>query len=507
MYAASSRLLGNSWLTGFTDEPVLEACAETGNIDYVQWPSILPSLLERLSQIANEEFPLPRPYPIIHPVLPSQTTSDPLADRFIENPPVLPSNTPKTPRTLPPVPTFPSSSASRVPDSQADGKEDTQDGTATAEQLPAEVLQLLEQSLKTLRTYFAEKPPHTIQRLSELVLYPTRHYKTLPAWLRALDRVVSVSSGADIFPLSDVPPNIDLANGVLHGTDMGGILFANSANETRNGYDRDSLGSDESLGGALLTPIPWLKDSDLSSSSGTETASSNSKVESWQDATETPDQDADADADADAGADMLPLVGEHQQTNMAQTAAHAEAIAAVAQEHNDHTLAPGRSDGAVTQGELIRMEQEAGVVPVGHDDVSRVGDEAIELNLEDEGDNVPHARGPNVVGTVDMGKVEGQERQVRISSPPEESSNRIDANDAQEVLSGGTTAQNPDSSGGSSDEFVKVEKEEADDSKKSDDGDIVLVDADGATEDAPPEKRADESGVNVGAGAADTTAQ
>jgi len=75
------------------------------------------------------------------------------------------------------------------------------------------------------------------------------------------------------------------------------------------------------------------------------------------------------------------------------------------------------------------------------------------------------------------------------------------------VLSGGTTASKADSSGGSSDEFVRVEKEEVDDGKKSDDGDIVLVDADGATEDDVPEKKADASGVNIGADAADTTAQ
>ncbi|KAK5945199.1 hypothetical protein PMZ80_002403 [Knufia obscura] len=493
-------------------EPLLEACIESGNIDYTQWPSLLPCLVERLSHIAHNSYEIPRPYPILYPVLPTQHPTNPLANRehFIENPPILLSNTPTTPRTLPPVPTFPNSSASRVPDSQADPPSDPQDAQETpssTDQLPPEILQLLEQSLKTLQTTFAQKPPHTIQRLSELTLNPTKHYRTLPAWLRALDRVVSVSSGADIFPsLTSHPTSV--------------------CRTTRNGYDRDSLGSDESLGGALLTPIPWLKDGDLSSSAGSgsggETASSrassNSRVESWQDASESPEVDVDAEGEAegeaevDADAEMLPLVEEPQaqaQTNinMAETAAHAEAIAAVAQEHND-TLAPGRSDGAVTQGELIRMEQEAGVVPVGHEDVHRIGDEGIELDLEDEGDNVPHARGPDVVGTVDMGKVSGEERQVRISSPPEESMNRVDANDAQEVLSGGTTASKADNSGGSSDEFVRVEKEEVDDSsKKSDDGDIVLVDADGATEDAFTEEKADESGINVGADATDTTAQ
>lgn len=95
-----------------------------------------------------------------------------------------------------------------------------------------------------------DKPPHTIQRLAELILRPTAHYRTLPAYLRAVDRVVSVTSGADVFPFSaptDISPQ---PNGLVHASNSAGTYvtpdFAHGP------------GSDESLGGALLTPIPWL---------------------------------------------------------------------------------------------------------------------------------------------------------------------------------------------------------------------------------------------------------
>ena len=69
-----------------------------------------------------------------------------------------------------------------------------------------------------------------MQRLLELVAAPRTHYRHLPKFLRAVERVVSVSSSTAAFPLAD-----GAAAGFTNG-----------------------LGSDESLGGALLTPIPWL---------------------------------------------------------------------------------------------------------------------------------------------------------------------------------------------------------------------------------------------------------
>jgi hypothetical protein len=120
-------------------------------------------------------------------------------------------------------------------------------------------LQFILDSIKsTLRSYFTTNPPHTIQRLAELILYPDRQYRTLPAYLRAVDRVVSVSSGADLFPLPQTNGSNDgeLPNGSMNGT-------ATSFMITDHG-----LGSDESLGGALLTPIPWLTSTGLEDTSG-----------------------------------------------------------------------------------------------------------------------------------------------------------------------------------------------------------------------------------------------
>lgn len=399
-----------------------------------------------------------------------------------------------------------------MPDSQIAPSDVRKDSPKTKEQLPPEILQLLNGALSCLRTTFPEKPPHTVQRLCELVLYPRKHYRTLPAWLRALDRVVSVSSGADVFPLSDTPPQLNNGLRGMNGTEIGGILFVNSSNEPRNGYDKDALGSDESLGGALLTPIPWLRDVDTSTSTddSENTLDARNKVEDWQ----------------DRGVDDDDFIGD-TIIETTTTIADAQAIAAVAEEHaNNKDLGPARHGGAVTQGELIRMEQEAGVVPVPHEDIGRTEADDFEIGMDDEGDSMPHARGPDVVGTVDMGLISGEARQVRISSPPgdenENVSGTINPNDAQQVLKGGTRKGNSigvkendkDKSTSDSDEFVHVaeENDPADsgtrkeaDAAMSDDSDIVLVDADGMQE--VDSNKAGKSGVNVGADAVDSSTQ
>ena len=52
-------------------------------------------------------------------------------------------------------------------------------------------------------------------------------------------------------PLPGSIVDSSLVNGV-NGIGSSGLMFSDSA-----------LGSDESLGGALLTPIPWLNNSEL----------------------------------------------------------------------------------------------------------------------------------------------------------------------------------------------------------------------------------------------------
>jgi len=99
---------------------------------------------------------------------------------------------------------------------------------------------------ETLTTTFSTTPPHTVQRLAELFQKPNEHYRSLPKFLRAVQRVISVSSTTDQFPLPST---------VEHPTT--GMLNA--------------LGSDESLGGALLTPISWLRNDAVSTDSESDT--------------------------------------------------------------------------------------------------------------------------------------------------------------------------------------------------------------------------------------------
>ncbi|KAK5054010.1 hypothetical protein LTR84_001972 [Exophiala bonariae] len=471
--------------------------------------------------VVSNTFVMPRHYPNINrqPLIssPSQTQANPPATATTpreNNSAVQPqtqAQAPTTPvRNLPPVPPFPSTEPqprSTVPPAMLAIRELTNDiSYDILHELPAVLVQLIHSITQTLRNGFGNRPPHTIQRLAELILHPTKHYKTLPAYLRAMDRIVSVSSTADIFPLSEVPA---IVNGV-NGEGGLGILWNNT--DARNGYDGDSLGSDESLGGALLTPIPWLRNG----------------INSVE----------------DLGEDSAPLDSNHSAVSGGD--GFGEAISLGPGLGNGDPLVPEREDGAVTQGELMRMEQEAGVVPLTQNredtNVSRsmvdIGEEGGYL---DEGDVVPHARGPDVVGSVDMGRVGGKDVELHIGSPPigEEKTTK-DPNNAQDVLptqdaqQATTTSTAPSSitlasSTADSEEFEIVNKESADADADADamqlddtanplqqekdtststtsdpqqrqnspaeDGDIVLVDADGKVDDEDDGQASKESGA------------
>lgn len=65
-----------------------------------------------------------------------------------------------------------------------------------------------------------------------------------------------VSSSADVFPLArTAAPETDLPNGSINGAGAGSLI------------GDEALGSDESLGGALLTPIPWLSNTEQTADS------------------------------------------------------------------------------------------------------------------------------------------------------------------------------------------------------------------------------------------------
>ncbi|OKO92767.1 hypothetical protein PENSUB_12752 [Penicillium subrubescens] len=136
-------------------------------------------------------------------------------------------------------------SSERMPDSQPQPPSPQPNDV-----LPPPLALLLRSIRSSIQSFFVAKPPHTIQRLAELILRPRAHYNTLPAYLRAVDRVVSVTSGADVFPFSVAPSISTQPNGLVHQTNSAGAYLAPDYTS--------GLGSDESLGGALLTPIPWL---------------------------------------------------------------------------------------------------------------------------------------------------------------------------------------------------------------------------------------------------------
>lgn len=99
----------------------------------------------------------------------------------------------------------------------------------------------------TLKSSFSAAPPHTAQRFAELILRPTLHYRTLPSYLRALDRVLSVSSPANVFPLPSINSPSTTSNGRL--------LNGSTTPDPSDGPN------DDFVGGAELTPIPWLNGS------------------------------------------------------------------------------------------------------------------------------------------------------------------------------------------------------------------------------------------------------
>ncbi|KAJ5814911.1 hypothetical protein N7474_006688 [Penicillium riverlandense] len=244
--------LGERALTRFVmaDEEALETVANGGSMEVEKWAGMVASLLERLDYIVHNVFPMPRVPPAASfgpQYFPQQTSQSDASNSF----PLASSNKenaspvdPQTSRATPPL-------SERVPDSQPQSSNDQANNT-----LPPPLAFLLATIRSSINSFFTEKPPHTVQRLAELILRPTAHYRTLPAYLRALDRVVSVTSSADVFPFQTQTSTAGQANGI-HPGGAGGTYLPT-----------DAFGGDDSLGGALLTPIPWLTNASFGSEDG-----------------------------------------------------------------------------------------------------------------------------------------------------------------------------------------------------------------------------------------------
>lgn len=259
-------------------------------------------------------------------------------------------------------------------------------------QLPEQIENMLSGIVAQLNG-FKDDPPSTVQRLAELILRPRAHYKSLAPYLHAVDRVVMVTSGTNIYPLPPVhEPNANPAEAVS---------WANPTNANAN----PPVGSDEeALGGAILTPIPWVKQHQPPPQEPAEPAQG---AQIHSESTET--------IDGPNGMGRIETVS--VSVNGIHSTGHARGI---------------------TQGELLRQEQKAGVVPMsqlhrpqqhqhqhqqqqqqqqqqkGAADDAEVTEEEEAQKLEEaqdaekeandkEEEEHPHARGPDEIGVGDTG--------------------------------------------------------------------------------------------------------
>ncbi|KAK5109338.1 hypothetical protein LTR62_007107 [Meristemomyces frigidus] len=498
-------------------DEILEAAAKDGSIDLSEWPRVLESVLQKLHDIVYNEFPIPSiplPAPLPATIDPDVVRSTPPttsnthdAGGFGDNepPPNSQSSTKENDEPMdiaarpPPVPSREVEHAHQ-PVQPPDSIE-TPAGT-----LPPDLLSSYNYSTRLLERDFAHSPPYTIQRLAELVLWPRKHYRFLPAYLRALDRTVSVTSPASVFPLP-----------VINAAVNGGFL---ASAEMMPAAVTDSLGSDESLGGALLTPIPWLR---IGSTMTSNSSANGQDGELHSESTDT------IEGPHGTGSIETVSVTVNGVSSMAGGTSHPSPPSPTLSEQSDassssstsleSTDAQLRQQGGVTQGELLRQEQEAGVVPVSQHGPRRahisdgnavaVGremprDTAADTVMEDHlGEETPHARGPEEIGMEDMGPQQQKPSGVRLDmeaaagrakSPPqatEAQSTQERVDNVLAALRGDAEMQeaNMDHAGEAGkdpgdvkkkaekdkDEVIGMEEEEAKDA----DGDVVVADADG----------------------------
>jgi len=345
-----------------TDDEVLRRLADGHHIDYAQWPSLLSRLIPRLEHIVYNDFPIPPPPPHSPSSLP-------------------PSSPPQIQSQGAPSLVASTSSPNTSSSSQSTNKENASPITAVdipPGTLSPQVLALLTSVTQNLRTWFSKHPPHTVQRFAELILAPKQHYRALPSYLHAIDRVVHVTSGAHIFPLPPAITDASSAAVLSNGTstpDLASISWGNPTAALQS-----TLGSDESLGGALLTPIPWLRNGN-----GNNNHTGELEGEVKTESTET--------IEGPNGAGSIETVS--VSVNGVSSATVATTSPATS---NENTTTRLRAEGGVTQGELLRQEQRAGVVPAAQLASNRGDSDGM-----GEEDEAPHARGPEEIGMEDMG--------------------------------------------------------------------------------------------------------
>ncbi|KAA8644579.1 uncharacterized protein ATNIH1004_008784 [Aspergillus tanneri] len=300
----------------------------------------------------------------------------------------------------------------RFPPVSLGANKDVPDSQPQPSTLPAPLQLLLDSIRSNLRSLFSSKPPHTIQRLAELILHPNAHYRTLPAYLRAVDRTISVTSGADVFPLQ-MQEATSQPNGVVNGTDNTFLLSDHA------------LGSDESLGGALLTPIPWLSNA---ASPGAEDGAV--ETEGYESASAAPQAD--------------------QQSPQ--------------QESEPSTDTSSQQPNLPSQSEPVAVENQA---------TEGAGSPPAEFS-----EDIPHARGPRLLGVADLGLQDGKGIEMTLLDTEQQSSTQPDEQQQQQQQPSQPTL------GNDSDQTAAQRNADGD-------GDIVLEDAQRAKEEEEETPRVD----------------
>ncbi|KAK2594560.1 hypothetical protein QQS21_007732 [Conoideocrella luteorostrata] len=337
-----------------SEKGVLEKIAAGGEVEEGTWLDLRADIIARLDETAHNVFPIPNlppPPPPPAPTIEGRLISSPLPSSPLEHPSSQEANKENAPAERPAEP------------------HDLVPG-----ELPKQIDDMLTDIKKHLDT-FRTDAPHTIQRLAELTLSPRAHYKALAPYLHAVDRVVRVTSGARTYPL---PPAVS----DMSGLELNGEEPKDPAESVTwsNPTVTALLGTDEALGGALLTPIPWL-------------------------ARRSPEGNGNGSDAGDA-----PAAGAQIHSEGTETIDGPNGMGRVETVSVSVNGIPSTGHGSargVTQGELLRQEQRAGVVPVSqlarNQESSGGEDDKDKDSMEDEEDEAPHARGPEEIGVGDTG--------------------------------------------------------------------------------------------------------
>ncbi|KAM0806370.1 hypothetical protein BDR22DRAFT_816570 [Usnea florida] len=492
-----------------SDDALLEELKKDGRMDYKEWPGLLERLLARLEHIAYNDFPTPS-IPLLgsHPaslkeehvsVKRRASLTKEEEQPLLKEGQSLQEDEPRdTNQEATPMKDEEQARTSEADPSTAVGdstnsamKRDESSPKATniallppANTLPPPLLSLLSTIQSTLRSGFPTAPPYTAQRLAELLLHPTRHYKTLPSYLRALDRIVSVASPATVFPLQTLTPATNTNGRLLNGT---------SSPPSPDRADKDFIG------GAELTEIPWATKTDEGPTTPLHNNGNNG-----------PTSTSDLRTESTSLIDGPNGAGSVETVTVNVNGVHSSTTHPRNNNDNDDGNSNVVSHG-ITQGELLRQEQEAGIVPVPaptpNGRVTRSSTAASAAATRAVGGDVEniigaeevepvHARGPDVIGMEDMG-------------PQAPGSGLAGGIDLEGALGrrgeGETMAATVGRRAEEQDGGEHAGGEERGDGNRDGDGDIVVADADGVAE-GDDEGAMDRSEENKGPDAVDSTA-